>query len=188
MNRPRIMAGLILVVAAGGVLAYAEFRPRRSEPARGDPAIAAAVAVGALLRSENNHLSSAQVAAVLPLLRVLRDTDPNDVEASRALADEIMRIFTPEQRAELTRLREQALARRAERRAAGGSPGGGQRRPGRGGGPGGPGSLSGPGGPGFGPGRPGFQGGPGGSAGMRSLAELRRRLLDRLIRRLEESV
>ena len=194
MKRPLIIAGLILVVAAGGVLAYAQFRPRRSGPARGDPAIAAAVAVGALLRNETHPLSSEQIAAVLPLLRVLRDTDPNDVEASRALGDEIMRIFTPEQRAELARLREQAQQRRAERRAAGGGPGGGQQRPGGGFGPSGPGSLSGPGGPGalggpgFGPGGPGIQAGPGGNPGMRSRAELRRRLLDRLIRRLEESV
>jgi hypothetical protein len=184
MKRPLLIAGLILVVAAGGVLAYAQFRPRPMQPARGDPGIAAAVAVGALLRSEAHRLTAAQITAVLPLLRVVRDTDPNDVEASRALADEIMRIFTPEQRAELTRLREQAQARRAERRGPGSGPG--QRRPGSRLGPGGPGSPGGPGGPGFAPEVPGLQGGPG--AGMGSRAEFRRRLLDRLIRRLEGSV
>jgi hypothetical protein len=157
MKRSLIVAGLVLLVAAGGVLAYAEFRPRPVQPARGDPAIAAAVSVGALLRSETHRLSAEQIAAVLPLLRVLRDTDPNDVEASRALADEIMRTFTTEQRAELTRLREEAQARRAERQAQGS-------------------------------GGPGFQGGQGGTAGMRFGAEVRRRLLDRLIRRLEGSV
>lgn len=169
MKRSLIIAGLVLVVAAGGVLAYAEFRPRPA-PARGDPAIAVAVAVGALVRSETRRLSGAQVATVLPLLRVLRDTDPNDVEASRALAEEITRVFTAEQRAELARLREEAQVRREERQAQGGAPGSGRRRTG----------------PGFGPGGAGGPGGPGGAPGVRSRAELRRRLLDRLIRRLEE--
>ena len=151
MKRVLIVAGLILVVAAG-VLTYAQFRPRPA-PARGDPAVAVAVAVGALLRSEAHRLSGEQVAAVLPLLRVLRDTDPNDLEASRALAEEITRTFTAEQRAELARLREEARARRGERQARSG----------------------------FAP------GGAGAPPGVRSRAELRRRLLDRLIRRLEEA-
>ena len=159
MKRVLIVAGLILVFAAG-VLTYAQFRPRPA-PARGDPAVAVAVAVGALLRSEAHRLSGEQVAAVLPLLRVLRDTDPNDLEASRALAEEITRTFTAEQRAELARLREEARTRREERQGQGGRP-------------------AAPG-PGVGP------GGAGAPPGVRSRAELRRRLLDRLIRRLEEA-
>ena len=166
MKRALIIAGLILVLAAGGVLAYTRFKSPPA-PARGDPAIAVGVALGALLRSETHRLTGEQIAAVLPLLRVLRDTDPNDVEASRALAEEITRVFTSEQRAELARLREQARARRRERQAQGGGPGAGGRRSG----------------PGFAPGGPG---GPEAAPGVRSRAELRRRLLDRLIRRLEE--
>src|SRR3990170_326917 len=123
MKRVLIVVGLILVLAAGGVLAYARFKFPPA-PARGDPAIAAAGAVGALLRSEIHRLSGEQIAAVLPLLRVLRDTDPNDAEASRALAEEITRVFTSEQRAELARLRDEARARREERAAQGGGPGG----------------------------------------------------------------
>ena len=173
MKRVLIVVGLILVLAAGGILAYARFKSPPA-PARGDPAIAAAVAVGALLRSETHRLTGEQIAAVLPLLRVLRDTDPNDAEASRALAEEITRVFTPEQRAELARLREEARARREERAAQGGAPGAARRRSG----------------PGFVPGGPGVSGGPGGTPeaapGVRSRAELRRRLLDRLIQRLEE--
>lgn len=150
MRRVLIVVGLILVLAAGGVLAYARLRPR-PVPARADPASAAAGAVGALLRSDTHRLSGEQIAAVLPLLRVLRDTDPNDAEASSALAEEITRVFTSEQRAELARLRDEARPRREERAAQGGGPGG-----------------------------------PGGTPGMRSRAELRRRLLDRLIRRMED--
>ena len=149
MKRVLIVAGLILVLAAGGVLTYVRFRPAPAVPARGDPAIAVAVAVGALLRSETHRLTGDQIAAVLPLLRVLRDTDPNDVEPSRALAAEITRVFTAEQQAELARLREEARARREERAAQGGGPGSG---------------------------RP----------AVRDRSELRRRLLDRLIRRMEE--
>ena len=74
MKRSLVIAGLVLVAAAGGILAYAEFRPRRRAPARGDPAIASAISVAALLRSETHRLSAEQIAAVLPLLRVLRDT------------------------------------------------------------------------------------------------------------------
>ena len=43
MKRALIVVGLILVLAAGGVLAYARFKSPPA-PARGDPAIAAAVA------------------------------------------------------------------------------------------------------------------------------------------------
>src|SRR3972149_5356280 len=135
MRRVLIVVGFILVFAAGGILAYARFRPRPA-PARADPAIAAAGAVGALLRSEIHRLSGEQIAAVLPFLRVLRDTDPNDAEASRALAEEITRVFTSEQRAELARLREEARARREERAAQGGGPDAGRRRGGQGVGPG----------------------------------------------------
>jgi hypothetical protein len=179
MKRALIAVGIVLLVAAGGVLAYVQLRPRPA-PARGDPAIAVAVGVGALMRGEAHRLTPEQVTAILPLLRVLRDTDPNDTAASRALAEEITRVFTPEQRAELARLREEAQARRSSR-VQGGGPATGRRRLG----PGGSGLPAGPGGPGLGPGMPGAQAGPGTASG-RSRAALRRRLLERVIRQLED--
>lgn len=166
MRRTLIVAGIILLIVAGGVFAYIRLRPQPAT-ARADPALTVALAINTLERGGTYRLSDEQIAAVLPLLRVLRDTDPNDVEASRALAREIMSQLTAEQRAELDRVREQAQRRRQEQ---------GGRRPRR---PGGPGAGAvGPGGPGvFGP-------GPGGAAGQaagRSRTEIRHRLLGRLI-------
>jgi len=98
---------------------------------------------------------------------VLRDTDPNDADASRALALAIRNMLTPEQVTVIEQVRQEAQARRDQ----GGVPGfQGPRR-----GPGGPGG----GGPGLGP----------GAANPQARAELRARarqvLLSRLIRRLE---
>lgn len=178
MRRTLVIAGIVLLVAASAVVAYTRLRPQPAA-ARADPALTVALAIGTLERGGTYRLSDEQVAAVLPLLRVLRDTDPNDLEASRVLAREIMAQLTAAQRAELDRVREQAQRRRQEQ--------GGQRprrpgRPGAGGvGPGGPGTL-GPGGPGaLGPG----PGGAPGQAGGRSRAEIRQRLLGRLIEVLE---
>ena len=164
-----LTVGVVLIVAAGA-LAYLRFRPGSAQ-AQPDPAVQIAVALGALERSDSFQLSPDQIRIILPLLRVLRDTNPDDVEASRALATAIRNALTPEQLAEIERLREQAQTRRENPRRA---PGGG--------------------GPGFGPGAPG-QGGPGGpgagpgAANPQTRAELRTRarqaLLSRLIRFLE---
>lgn len=171
LKRPLVIAGILLLLAAGGVVAYTRLRPQPAT-ARGDPALTVALAINTLERSGTYRLTDEQVAAVLPLLRVLRDADPNDVEASRALAQEIMRQLTPEQRAGLERIRETARQRRQEQGGQGprarGGPGAGGFRPG---GPGGPGGV----GPGGGP----------GPVGGRSRAEIRRRVLGRLIEVLE---
>ncbi|MGH2399215.1 MAG: hypothetical protein ACRDF6_05165, partial [bacterium] len=111
------------------------------------------------------------IASILPLLRVLRDTDPNDAEVSRALAREITGLFTAEQRAEVERMRSEG---RERREGQGGAPGQ-QRR-------GGPGVASSDEGPqARAPG-----GGPRGPGGMRPRGEMRQRLLSRLIERLED--
>jgi len=161
VKRTAIIAIVVVTLAIGGVLAYRQFRGRPVQAQRGDPAVAAATAVRVLERSEH-PLTAEQVKTVLPMMRVLRDTDPNDVEASRALAEQIRVVFTPEQHAELAQAREEAFQRRQSREG---------RRPGadrRGGAPG------------FGP--PGRgQGGPGGF----NRAEFRQRMLSRLIQQLE---
>jgi len=168
-RRTLLAAGLVALLAVGGVIASGRLRPR-PVAARGDPAVLAAIALGALERSETHALTAEQVSAVLPLLRVLRDTDPNDAEPSRALAQEIMSLLTPDQRAEVERLREEARRRQQERGGSGGPAG-------RGLGP-----------PTGGSGAQGSAAGPGrrGVAGSRSRAEIRQRVLTRLITRLEQ--
>lgn len=167
MKRNLIIAGIVLVVAAVAVRAYVQFRPRPAAQ-RGDPAIAVAFSLGALERTSDHQLTKEQISALLPLLRVLRDTDPNDTEASRALAEQIRKTLTPEQIAALERMREEARARQQ----AGQGPRPGSPGPGRG--------------PGFGPGG-GPSGGPGGGPGQptRSPAEIRQRVLTRVIALLE---
>jgi len=161
MKRTLLVAGAAVVLVAGALVAYGRFKPS-SVAARADPAVAVAVALGALERSEGHALSADQVSAILPLLRVLRDTDPNDAEPSRALARAIMNLLTPEQRAEIERLREEARRRQQERGPGPAAPGG----------------------------APGA--GPGLFASQRTAvssdrrAELRRRVLSRLITRLEQ--
>lgn len=152
-----VIAGVILVLAAAGILAYSRPTPN-PVAARADPAVMVANAVGVLMRSETHALTGEQIASILPLLRVLRDTDPNDMEVSRALAREISSMLTPEQRAEVERMREEA---RQRREAQGGQE---QRRAG----------------PRFNP------PGDGGQAGARSRGEIRQRLLSRLLERLED--
>jgi hypothetical protein len=161
MKRPMIVAAIILVLAVGGVLAYRQFRGRPVQGQRADPAIAAASAIRVLERSEH-PLTTEQVKTVLPMMKVLRDTDPNDVEASRALAEQIRAAFTREQHAELEQAREEALERRQSREGRG--PGTDRQRGPRGFGP---------------PGR--GQAGPGGF----NRAEFRERILSRLIQQLE---
>lgn len=160
MKRPFIIAGIIVVLAATAVFAYARLRPQPAAAQRADPALAVAVAIGALERSDQYQLTAGQAKVILPLLRVLRDTDPNDVEVSRALAAAIRRALTPDQLAELDRLRREASTRRAQAQSGQGQR---QRVPGA-----------------FGPSGPG---GNGGSAAAR--AQIRQRVLTRLIERLE---
>ncbi len=160
----RIVIAIVgVAVIAAGVFAYLRFRPSSSAQAQPDPALQIAVALSALERSDQ-PLAVEQIKAVLPLLKVLRDTDPNDVEVSRALADSIRKILTPEQLAAIERMRQEAQARRQQ----GGQGTQGPRR-----------GTGGPGGPGFGP-------GPGGAQERAAFrAQARQFILTRLIRRLE---
>ncbi|MDQ7842618.1 MAG: hypothetical protein QN141_00815 [Armatimonadota bacterium] len=157
-----LLAGAVVAVLVVGGVVYGRLRSRPAA-ARGDPAVLAALAIMALERSGDRALSSAQVAVVLPLLRVLRDTDPEDVEASRALVRQILDALTPEQRREIRRLQQQR--RRRQEGGAGQDPGvlRGRRESGP------VGSVA-----------------PGGPAGGLSRAEIRRRVLDRVIARLEQ--
>ena len=157
MKRALIIAGVIIVLVGGGVWAYTRWRSRPAAQ-RGDPALATALAIRALEQGGDRRLSKDQIGQILPLLKVLRDTDPNDAEVSRALAGQVQGILTSEQRDALQRIREEARTRRQQSGQAVG--------PRRGPGPGG--------GPGVGP-----PGGPG------SRAELRQRMLGRLIDYLE---
>src|SRR3990170_3802569 len=118
----------------------------------GDPALRAALA-----GSGDQQLTGDQTRQILPLLKVLRDSSPEDRQVTQAIADQIFAIFTPAQRAALDRLREQARDRLQRRR------------------------------PGAGPPAPGVGGpGPGGlNPDPARRAEVRRRTLERAIRVLE---
>ncbi len=175
MKRNVIIGIVVLVVAAAGAFVYFRQRARSTAQAQQDPALQIALALTALERSGTYALTTDQIKSVLPLLRVLRDTDPNDAEASRALAESIRKILTPEQTAALTQMRQEAQSRRQQ--------GGGQGFQGPRRGPGGPGvGPGGPGGPGFGPGGPAGQNAQGRAAFR---AQARQILLGRLIRHLE---
>jgi hypothetical protein len=170
MKRKRVLiiSAVTVALAAAAIFVYSRPRPN-PVTARADPAVMVANAVGVLMRSETHALTGEQIASILPLLRVLRDTDPNDAEVSRALAREINSILTPEQRAEVERMREEARQRREESGSQR------QRRAGPGfNPPGDGGSGVQPGGVGRGPG------------GARSRGEIRQRLIGRLIERLED--
>ncbi len=112
MRRGFIVAIVVVTVAAGGVIAYRQFGPRPVQAQRADPGVAIATAIRILERSEQHRLTEEQIRTLLPLLRVLRETDPNDAEPSRALAAQIQATFTPAQRDEIVRLREEARRRR----------------------------------------------------------------------------
>lgn len=155
MPRAIIVLGVLLVGAAG-ILWYVRMRPQPAA-ARIDPAVTVATALGVLERSEDHRLSAGQLNTMLPLLRVLRDLDPSEVEPARALARAILGVLTPEQRAEIQRVREEARSRRE----AGGTPQ--ARRLGA-------------------AGRPSAAGAPG---ALRVSGAARQRLLGRLIERLE---
>ncbi|HET6782099.1 MAG TPA: hypothetical protein VFH67_08380, partial [bacterium] len=67
MKRPVIVAAIIIVLGAGGVLAYRQFKDRTVQVQRGDPAIAAATAIRVLERS-GHPLTVEQVKTVLPMM------------------------------------------------------------------------------------------------------------------------
>jgi len=98
---------------------------------RGDPALRVALAIVALERSQEHRLTREQAGKILPLLKVLRDTRAEDREVAEAIADQVQGVLTPEQRAALQKLREEARER--VRRPGGpgpGPPGRGQDGPG----------------------------------------------------------
>ncbi|MGH2348853.1 MAG: hypothetical protein ACRDFT_05245 [bacterium] len=164
MNLRVLVAGIAVLVVALGAFAYVKLRPG-SVQAQQDPALQIALALTALERSESHQLTEEQIKTVLPLLRVLRDTDPSNTEVSRALVVSIRKVLTPEQLAALEQMRQEAQARRDQ------DGGPGVQRPRRG--PGGPGL------PGVGPGAADPQ------ARNALRAQARQALLARLIRRLE---
>lgn len=105
-----VLAGAAaILIAIAGISIYGRMTPA-PVAARGDPAVLVATALAALERSDD-PLTDEQRDAVLPLLRVLRDVDPAEVEPSRALAQAIMDALSSDQRAEIERLREEARAR-----------------------------------------------------------------------------
>ncbi len=117
---------------AVGFTSYLRIRPA---PAAQQPDLAITLAGSLRVLAGNPEvaLTPEQVKAILPFLRVLRDTDPSDEAASRALAEEIRNLLTPEQRAAIARTREDAQALRqsgqvprldAEARRGSGGPGG----------------------------------------------------------------
>src|SRR3989304_2755061 len=94
----------------------------QTQAERGDPAVGAALAVMALERSGDQQLTGDQARQILPLLKVLRDTSPQDRQVTQAIADQIFAIFTPAPRAALDRLREQARDRLQEPATCAGPP------------------------------------------------------------------
>ncbi len=164
MRQKYLIPGVILVVIVLGLAVYLRLRPAPAAQ-QGDPAIALAGALVALGRDPEVALTPDQVKTMLPFLRVLRDTDPNDAEVSKALAEQIRNLLTPQQQAAIARMREEVQAGRA--------PG---QFPRSGSGPRGPGGL----------GAPGSSFGAGGPQGGR--AEFRRQVLTRLIERLQSQI
>lgn len=153
----KAMRQAVLVLLAIVSLAACSGGAAQTPSDRGDPALRVAVAVLALQRSGDQELTADQIKQILPLLKVLRDTSPDDHPAVQAIADQIVTLFTPAQRAALDRLRAQ------------GPPQVQQRSPGN------------PAGP-----RPGVGGaGSGSTPDPTRRAEFRRRALDRAIRLLE---
>jgi len=169
MRRRLVVSGAVLAVLAVVLIGYLRIRPAPAGQ-QPDVAVSLAFSLRVLLTDDPNvALTNEQVKAILPLLRVLRDTDPADEAASRALAEEIRNRLTPEQRAAIARMREDAQAQRPLGQAPQFGPGGPS-------GPGGPGVL----------GRPGAIAGAGGPGSTR--ADLRRQILTRLIERLQSRV
>src|SRR3990172_7987979 len=123
----------LVVIALLSLAACGRGGATQTQPERGDPAVGAALAVMALERSGDQQLTGDQARQILPLLKVLRDTSPEDRQVTQAIADQIFAIFTPAQRAALDRLREQARDRLPGCRPGPGPPARGVGGPGSGG-------------------------------------------------------
>ncbi len=115
LGRPGIIG--VALALAGAV--YFWLLPTLA-PQQSDLAIALAAPLRALDRYPKFALTPEQVKSILPLLQVLRDTDPGDLGVSRSLVEEIHNLLTPEQRVESARIQEEVLrSRRTARGRAG---------------------------------------------------------------------
>src|SRR3989304_2604794 len=117
MSHATLVANALLSVADCG-----RGENKQTQSSGGDPGLRAALAVVALERSGDQQWTGAQARQILSLLKVLRDTSPEDRRVTQAIADQIFVIFTPAQRAALDRLREQARDRLPRRPPAAGPP------------------------------------------------------------------
>ncbi|MDQ7841479.1 MAG: hypothetical protein RDU83_10700 [bacterium] len=147
------------IVLAGGGFYYA--RTRAQAPPQGrDPAVGLLAGIRMLERDPATQLTKEQIAAVLPLIKALKDIPVSDTEQVRAVVRTVSEAFTPAQRAALDEMRRRIQAGRR---------------------PGGP--AAGPGGgPGTGPG-----GGFGGAQGQGfDPQQARARLFEATIRMLEQ--
>jgi uncharacterized membrane protein YgcG len=147
------VAVVCVIVLAFGI------RERRARQA-GDPAFRALAVVALARDGAEQPLTKDQIRAIIPLLRSLKDFAPDEREATRAVAREILNTLTPEQRAEL----------RNQRRAF---PGG---RPGR----------SGQDGTGFAGGGRRFADAGGEGSGPPDRLQMRARIIDRAVAFLEQ--
>src|SRR3989304_713365 len=123
----------LVVIALLSLAACGRGGATQTQPERGDPAVGAALAGLALEGGGGEGFSADQARQILPLLKVLRDTSPEDRQITQAIADQIFAILTPAQRAALDRLREQARDRLQRRRPGAGPPAPGVGGPGPGG-------------------------------------------------------
>lgn len=115
---------LFLVVAAVLTAGCARSGSAQTEQRRrGDPGMRVAGAIVLLQRSEQHQFTPDQARKILPLLKVLRDTKPADREASRALADQILNVFTPAQRQAMDDMRRERRERFRRLPSEGSSPG-----------------------------------------------------------------
>ncbi len=117
MSKAPRQAALVLVAVAS--LAACRGGAAQTPSERGDPALRVAIAVLALQRSGDQQLTADQIKQILPFLKVLRDTSPDDRPAVQAIADQIVTLFTPVQRAALDRLRAQGPPQFQQRNPAG---------------------------------------------------------------------
>ncbi|MDR5682428.1 MAG: hypothetical protein QN163_00145 [Armatimonadota bacterium] len=96
---------------------------------RADPAVLVAAAIVALERSGEHRITPEQARQLLPLFEALRDTRPEERDATEAIARQIREVLTPQQQTALRRMREEAGG--ARRRMGRPTDGRGQPDPGR---------------------------------------------------------
>ncbi len=77
----------LVVIALLSLAACGRGGPAQTRSQGGDPALRAALAVIALERSGDQQLTGDQTRQILPLLKVLRDTSPEDRRVAQAIAD-----------------------------------------------------------------------------------------------------